>query len=92
MDVVLNKIKAIKRKYGRKPQCYVVATILSGNFGGMIWYDSNHCITQIGEEFYDKRGLVPIEEIENGNYIPLHQYGMDIEHQLIVAAQKSLSL
>lgn len=89
---VIERIKQIKKKYGRKPQCYLVATILAGNFGGIIWYDHNHCITQIGEDFYDKTGLYPIEKFESRAYMPLHEYGMDIEHTLIEAAQKSLSL
>jgi hypothetical protein len=91
-QLVLDKIDEILDYYGSKPQCYLVATVLAGNFGGMIWYNNDHCITQIGEDFYDKKGVYPVERLARDMYIPLHQYGMDIENTLIKAAQKSLSL
>ncbi len=85
MDLVLDKVKEIKKRYGRKPQCYLVATILASNFGGVVWYNSNHCVTEIGEEFYDKRGIVPVEEFERDGYLPIHEFGIDIESALMGA-------
>lgn len=91
-DLVLEKIDEILDHYGSKPQCYFVATVLAGNFGGIIWYNSDHCITEIGEDFYDKKGVYPVERLAEDRYLPLHQYGMEIENTLIVAAQNFLSL
>jgi hypothetical protein len=84
-ELVLEKIKNIRKRYGKKPQCYLVATILSSNFGGVVWYNNDHCVTLIDEEFYDKRGVVPIEEFEQGGYLPIHEFGIDIEASLIDA-------
>lgn len=84
-DLVLDKVREIRKRYGNKPQCYLVATLLSSNFGGVVWYNSSHCVTEIGEEFYDKSGIVPVEEFEQGGYLPIHEFGIDIESALLDA-------
>ncbi|WZE63571.1 hypothetical protein PANI_CDS0051 [Maribacter phage Panino] len=87
---ILDKIKEIKKMYGRKPQCYLVAIILSSNFKGEIWYNSGHCLVEIDGDFYDKRGMVKVEEFENGNYLPINQFGIHIESSLIEAMVESI--
>lgn len=82
MKEVLDRINAIKAIYGEHPQCYLVAVLLATEFRGAIWYDHNHCITMIGDQFYDRHG---IWESSLKNYQPLDTYGIESEHQLIVA-------
>lgn len=88
---ILKFIKEIKKEYGRKPQCYLVATLLTSNFKGEIWYDHNHCITMIDNDFYDKRGVVPIEVVEKGRYLPICMYGIEQQSALMTALVKSLT-
>ena len=89
-EAVLKKIADIKNFYGEEPQCYMVAMILSTNFGGQVWYNNNHCVTLIEEEFYDKKGVVSIEDFEKGGYMPLHTYGIHVEQSLIDAMYESM--
>tara|TARA_R110000803_G_scaffold26293_1_gene62349 strand:- start:210 stop:350 length:141 start_codon:yes stop_codon:yes gene_type:complete len=39
----------------------------------------------IGGKYYDKRGVVPIKEVKEGNYLPLQDFGLDIEITLMDA-------
>jgi hypothetical protein len=84
-EMVLKKIEEIKRIYGNEPQCYLVACILSTNFKGEVWYDNNHCITEIDGNLYDKKGIVSPKKLENGNYLPLSMYGIEHEKALFDA-------
>jgi len=80
--MVENKILLIKRYFGEKPQCYLVALFLATEFNGEIWYDNNHCITRIGDRFYDKHGIY---EKSLENFLPIKQFGFNHEADLMRA-------
>lgn len=80
---ILNRIKEIKEQFGDSPNCYLVAILLSTRFGGEIWYDGSHCITQIDWNFYDKNGQISLKEVGNSNYIHINRYGIEIEKALV---------
>lgn len=82
VNQVLNTIEKLKEEYP-KPQCYLVASAISSVFPATIWYDNNHCITQVEEHFFDKRGLVDAEAMNDSDYIPLNMYGWDCQLRLI---------
>lgn len=73
MDKILQTIKnfknydtaAIEAKY-LNGDCYVFARALTNKFGGEIYYLPiyNHFISKIKNQFYDIRGLVPEEELD----------------------------
>lgn len=79
-DDVLNTIGEINRLW-EKPQCYLVALLLASKHKGEIYYNSNHCITLIGNIFYDKDGIAT----PSCNYLNLNEFGMDIKKTLIDA-------
>jgi len=84
-ESILEKIEDIKRRYGENPQCYLVALILASNFAGEVWYNSNHCVTLIGEKFYDKKGVISVSDFEKGDYLPIYEFGIDQEAALLTA-------
>lgn len=81
--IVQLRINQIKEEFGEHPQCYLVAVMLSTAFNGVIYYDNTHCVTLVGEAFYDKDGVFPIEKVEEGNFIPLIEYGIEHEKALM---------
>lgn len=70
----------------RKPevQCYLMALLLAAQFQGEIYYDHNHCITKIDGVFYDKSGVVFIEDMDT-EFLHLEkaQFGIHIKKTLI---------
>ncbi|MGB3491898.1 MAG: hypothetical protein WBA57_04170 [Elainellaceae cyanobacterium] len=86
---VLDEIEKINRLFP-EPQCYLVALLLSSEFQGEIWYNSDHCITKISGVYYDKGGVV-IEECrkKQPDYLPLSKFGMDIKKGLVEALVKN---
>lgn len=82
--MIERRIKLINKYYG-EPQCFLVALLLSHRFMGTIFYNNDHCVTMIGGKYYDKRGVVPIKEVKEGNYLPLQDFGLDIEITLMDA-------
>ena len=83
--MIQQRINEIKEQFGDHPNCYLVAVLLATHFGGTIFYDSNHCVAQIGNGFYDRNGEVDPEEIIEKNFLPLQEYGVKIESTLIQA-------
>lgn len=89
---ILKAVAEINRTW-EEPQCYLVALLLASQFGGQIYYDHNHCITLIGECFYDKTGIFLGSDLVRSNYIPLEEYGIDIKKTLMDALiQKHLKI
>jgi len=66
-------IEDINRSYP-KPQCFLVALVLSALHGGTIRYNMNHYVTRIGDKFYDKSGEVQLSPEEEKKYLPLSRY------------------
>ena len=82
MDLIQTRIDLIKHYFGEEPQCYLVALMLAIEFKGEIWYNNNHCITRIGDRFYDKHGLY---EKSLEGFLPMKQYGFNHEADLMRA-------
>ena len=82
MGDILRRIEVIKALYGVHPQCYLVAMLLATEFKGEIWYNNDHCITRIKDQFWDRKGLY---DGSLKTYLPLKNYGIAIEHTLVVA-------
>lgn len=87
---VLERIEEIKRMYGVHPQCYLVGVLLVSHFKGTIYYNGEHCITFIYDNFYDRNGVVSGADIPNLRYIPMAEYGIIQESILIDAMVNSL--
>jgi len=83
-DKVLDSIAEINRLWDN-PQCYLVALLLASKFGGTIYYDSNHCVTLIGECFYDKTGVYLGSDMVRTTFLTLDEFGMEIKKTLIDA-------
>lgn len=84
VDEIQKRIDDIKKHCGEHPQCYLFALLLSTKFGGTIYYDNNHCITKIGDKFYDRTGEYPIDKVTANNFLPLSEYyGISIEKGLM---------
>ena len=66
-----------------EPQCYLVALLLASQFGGTIYYDSNHCVTLIDECFYDKTGVYLGSDMVKTTFLPLDEFGIHIKKALI---------
>ena len=81
---VVKKIKEIKSVWP-EPQCFLLACILAGNYGGVIWYNGEHCITLINGRFYDKGGPFATDRVTKERYIPLYEYGVQAEAALVNA-------
>ena len=59
---VVNYIQMVRREVPNAKlifgeyRCRQFAVMLSNMFGGEVWSDENHCITRIGDKFYDING------------------------------------
>jgi hypothetical protein len=84
-EQVADRTAEIKRLYGDHPQCYLFAVLMCTYFDAVIYYDHNHCVVQIGDWFFDRNGEYPVEEVIKKNFLPLQNYGMDIEKTLMDA-------
>jgi hypothetical protein len=62
-EYILAVITSIRTAMPFRIQCYRFANVLETIFPeGEIYYNSNHCITKIGDDFYDIDGLVKLDE------------------------------
>nr|WP_299488699.1 hypothetical protein [uncultured Allomuricauda sp.] len=75
IEQILDYISVLNNEY-REPQCFLVALMLKCEFGGEIYNDENHCVIAIDNIVYDKRGIVPINEIIEGSYLPIQKSGV----------------
>lgn len=80
---IQKRIDNIKEIFGDHPNCYLVAVLLATAFGGTIYYNSFHCVAQIGNGFYDRTGEVDPDELVDGNYLPMYEYGIQTEALLV---------
>ena len=82
-------IQEMKEYYGDDIQCYLMATLIQSQFGGEIYYNSDHCKVKLGAYYWDKNGSVGAS-IPKG-YLPMSNFGTDILIRLNEAKQKFLS-
>ena len=78
---ILDYIERMVKQF-RGPQCYFMALMLSTEFDGEIWYDHNHCITKIGDRFYDKSGEFDRDLVKELGFLPLSDYGPEQKEAL----------
>lgn len=85
-DEILAKIKEIKEVFG-EINCYMIALILCSNFDGEVYYDGNHVVFVYGTIAYDQTGILytDIDELYRKNYMPIAEYGTEIEKALFDA-------
>jgi len=79
------KIKKYIKKINKrcpKPQCYLVALLLTSKFGGTIYYDNDHCVSLINHKFWDKKGEFPGHKVLMTNFLPLDDYGWGIKKKI----------
>lgn len=85
---VLDRTEEIKDLFPEDPQCYMFASMLSHAFGGIIYYNGDHCISFIDGIYYDENGYMNSSKVIIGRYTPLSEHGIKIEMGLITAMVK----
>jgi hypothetical protein len=70
-EKVLEYIDYLKSEIDHEPQCFMVSLLLLTKFPeGKIYYDNNHMIIKIGDQFYDWRGIVTEDERKRHSPFP----------------------
>lgn len=83
VNQILNKIKRIKESFP-DPDSYLVASALATEFKGYVMFNTKECIFTDGNgTFFDKNGLMEIDEALVGNYTRLAEHPWFVEVALI---------